>query len=127
MAHGDHTGITKAQLAREAAEQQQFAATKMTMVTDAVRTAHQGTIDLYTDEDKELLESLKAGNIHVEGQTTGNDERIRQWSPVKFRASEDLDDITVGLDRTFTLKAQQTYKAPYWVAQHLDEQGLVLH
>lgn len=127
MAHGDYTGNSKAALARAAAEEQQLAATRMSMVSTAVAEAHQGTIDLCTEEDKMLHDGLKAGNVEVDGVTLHDQDKIALYGPVKFRASEDLEDVTVGQNRHFTLKAGQTYKAPRWVAQHLDSQGLVLH
>ena len=126
MAHGDYTGTTKAQLARAAAEEQQFAAQRMSMVTDAVRTAQQGTVSLYTDDDWATGESLKNGIVE-DGVENFDPVQRDEWSPVKFRASEDLDDVTVGQNRHFTLKAGQVYKAPKWVARHLDTQALVHH
>ncbi len=129
MAHGDYTGTTKAQLARAAAEEQQFAASRMAMVTEAVQTAQQGTVDLFTHEDRAYLDFLKSQvseegvhEIPVEVQ-----QQREEWSPVKFRASEDLDDITVGQDRHFSLRAGQTYVAPRWVAAHLDQKSRALH
>lgn len=127
MAHGDYTGNSKAELARAAQEQQQLAASRMSMVSAAVAEAHQAIIDLRTEEDKALYEDLKAGNVAVEGITQHDQIQVDAWKPVKFRASEDLEDVTVGKDRHFTLKAHQAYKAPKWVAAHLDSQGLVLH
>lgn len=126
MAHGDYTGQNKATLARAAAEEQQFAANRMSMVHEVVAAAQQGTVDLYTAEDWDFWNAIKDG-IQEEGVQEVTPDLIDQWQPVKFRASEDLEDVTVGVDRQFTLKAGQSYKAPRWVATHLNNQALVLH
>jgi hypothetical protein len=49
------------------------------------------------------------------------------YQPVKFRASEDVDQVTVGQGREFNLMAGRIYKAPRWVVVHLDDKGLVYH
>ncbi len=126
MAHGDYTGQTKARLAQTFAEQQQLAAQTSSMVTTAVREGQQNeVINLMVDRD---YENLEARTIEGEdGEVTTVDYQDPQFKPVKFRASEDLEQVTVGQGREFTLKAGRTYTAPRWVVQHLDDQGLVYH
>jgi hypothetical protein len=128
MAHGDYTGQTKARLAQQHAEEAALAARSMSMVTEVVREQQDTPISLMTERDEE--------NLHVRrqvNQNSGEEEVIEvdtpdpQFLPVKFRASEDLDQVTVGQGREFNLLAGRTYVAPKWVVQHLDAQGVVWH
>lgn len=133
MAHGDFTGRNKQRLAVEFADQQRLAAQSKTLVTQVVEEGRNQTIDLFTDKDHENLAIAKQyaaegfaeeGVVQVGVQTSTD---VNRYEAVKFRASEDLDQITVGQGREFSLKAGNTYQAPRWVVQHLDEQGLVWH
>jgi hypothetical protein len=128
MAHGDYTGQAKARLAQQYAEQQALAAQSTSMVTEAVREGQETPINLMTEADYE--------NLHVKRQMnpdSGEQEIIEvdvvdpQFREVKFRASEDVEDVTVGQHRQFTLLAGRNYIAPFWVVQHLDQQGVVYH
>lgn len=128
MAHGDYTGQTKARLAQIHAEQAALAASSMSMVTEVVREQQNEVIDLFGELDHENLHSRKQVN-----QQTGEVDVIEvdtpdpAFQPVKFRASEDIDQITVGQGREFSLLAGRMYKAPRWVVQFLDEKGVVWH
>ena len=124
MAHGDFTGKNKARLAQQFAEQQALAAQSKTLVTQVVQEGSDNVIDLFCDKDYENLVQLKQGE---NGEVTEVDVEDPKFKAVKFRASEDLDQITVGQGREFNLKAGRTYKAPRWVVEHLDAQGLVYH
>lgn len=125
MAHGDYTGQRKARLAHQYAEEQQLAAQSKTLVTQVVREGQGETVNLFTDKDYENLRSTRP-NEEGDGvvEVAVSDP---QFQPVKFRASEDLAQITVGQDREFSLKAGRTYEAPRWVVEHLDAQGMVWH
>ena len=129
MAHGDYTGQTKARLAQQAAEQAALAATSMTMVTQAVQEANTNeVIDLFCDKDYENLHTQRRVNPDTEeAEVVEVDVEDPQFKAVKFRASEDVDQITVGQGRESNLKAGRLYKAPRWVVQHLDAQGVVWH
>lgn len=124
MAHGDYTGQRKAVLAHKFAEEQQLAARSQTLVTQVVQEGQKEVIDLFCDKDYENLSRLQQGEG---GEVVQVDVEDPQFQAVQFRASEDLDDVTVGQDRQFSLKSGRTYKAPLWVVRHLDEQGLVYH
>jgi hypothetical protein len=128
VAHGDYTGQAKARLAQQYAEQQALAAQTTSMVTEVVREGQETPINLMTERDEENLLVKRQVN-----QQTGEEEVIEvdtpdpQFRAVKFRASEDVDQITVGQGREFSLLAGRNYIAPYWVVQHLDQQGVVYH
>ena len=125
MAHGDYTGQTKTRLAQAHAEEQQFAATKMSLVSQVVEEGRNNEIDLWTElDDRDLARWRKE---HAEEGTVLVDDTPENMKKVRFRASEDLDQVTVGQGREFNLKAGYTYLAPLWVVQHLDGQGLVWH
>lgn len=127
MAHGDYTGTQKARLATQFAEQQAFAAQNMTTVSEITRAASKETIDLWNDRDEENLRTKTVVGDNDEAQVVEVDVEDPQFRPVKFMASETVDQVTVGQGRDFSLEAGRTYTAPRWVAQHLDEQGLVYH
>lgn len=128
MAHGDYTGQVKQRLAHQFAEQQALASQSMSLVTDVVREEQKQVIDLFTDKDHEFLEWAKRENVGEDGHIeVGDSDLVKQFEPVRFRASEDLEDITVGQDRHLTLKGGRTYQVPRWVAIHLDDKGLVWH
>ena len=126
MAHGDYTGNNKAVLAQKFAEQQQLAAQNMSLVSQVVEDNRHEVIDLFTDADHEAksrwVPSEDGSDDVVEVDV--NDPRLE---PVKFRASETVDQITIGRDRNFNLKKGQVYQAPRWVVEHLDEKELVWH
>lgn len=124
MAHGDYTGQRKARLAHEYAEQQQLAAQSKTLVTAVVNEGRGEVINLFTDRDYENLQPRPSEEGDDVVQVAVQDP---QFQPVKFRASEDLDQITVGQGREFNLKAGRIYEAPRWVVEHLDAQGMVWH
>lgn len=129
MAHGDYTGQNKARLAQQYAEEQALAAKSKTLVTQVVTEGSKETVSLWCDKDDENLERAKqATSAGANGEVLiGSPDDISLYQPVKFRASEDLDQVTVGQDREFNLAAGRTYTAPKWVVQHLDAQGLVWH
>lgn len=128
MAHGDYTGKTKAALAQQHAEAAALAAQSMSMVTEVVRDQQDTPISLMTHLDEENLHVRKQVN-----QQTGDVDVIEvdtpdpAFQPVKFRASEDLEQVTVGQGREFNLLAGRNYIAPRWVVQFLDEKGVVWH
>lgn len=124
MAHGDYTGQRKAVLANQYAEEQALAARSKTLVTQVVTEHSNEVIDLFCDKDYENLQPQPQEGDNGEVQVGVVED---QFKPVKFRSSEDLDQVTVGQGREFNLKAGHTYKAPRWVAEHLDNQGLVYH
>lgn len=127
MAHGDYTGQQKAVLAQQYADQQQLAASSMSMVSQVVTEGRNNVIDLRTPEDiwreQHGLEedpSSEDGVIQV-------DKKDPQYQPVQFRCRETLEQVTVGKDREFSLEEGRIYKAPQWLASHLDDKGLVYH
>lgn len=123
MAHGDYTGQSKARLAQQYAEQQQLAAQSKTLITATVRENFDEVIDLFSDKDFENLEP----KANAEDGVVEVDAVDPLYEPATFRASETLDQITVGQGREFNIKEGRMYKAPRWVVQHLDAQGLVYH
>lgn len=130
MAHGDYTGQTKTRLAHEFAEQQALAAQSQTLVTQVVREGQDNVIDLWTEKDDENLKRYQEvprqdGEPGLEVIEVDNVDP--QFKAVEFRAAEDLEAITVGQGREFSLKAGRRYRAPKWVRDHLDGQGLVWH
>lgn len=127
MAHGDYTGQTKARLAHQFAEQQALAAQSQTLVTQVVTEGRNDVINLFNERDHENLNTKPkvAGDGSV--AVVEVDVEDPQFQPVRFRASEDLDQVTVGQGREFNLRSGQAYEAPLWVVQHLDAQGLVRH
>lgn len=126
MAHGDYTGQRKAVLAKEYADQQQLAAQSKTLVTQVVREGSQNTIDLFTEEDRWAAEH--ATKVSADGQDVQIvDVKDPQFQPVKFRASETVEQVTVGQNREFNIDQGQVYVAPRWVVEHLDDKGLVWH
>lgn len=129
MAHGDFTGQIKARLAKQFAEQQTLAAQTQTMVTQAVQEGRKNNvIRLWCDKDDENLRTLVRSNPDdPNSEVIEVDVEDPQFQPVRFKASEDVDQVTVGQGREFNLQSGQTYEAPRWVAQHLDNQGLVWH
>lgn len=127
MAHGDYTGQAKARLAQKYAEEQALAAQNMSIISDVVREGQNEAISLMTEHDNENLHTVKRRNDEGELEVIEVDTPDDQFQPVKFRASEDVDQVTVGQGREFSLLAGRTYIAPKWVAQHLDQQGVVWH
>jgi hypothetical protein len=125
MAHGDYTGQSKARLAQQYAEEQHLAAQSKTLVTQVVQENYNETVSLFCDKDYENLQPREP----AEGEegVTEVDVPDDLFLPVKFRASEDLEQVTVGQGREFNLKGGRTYEAPRWVVEHLDTQGLVYH
>ncbi len=127
MAHGDYTGQNKARLAQQYAEEQALAAQSKTLVTQVVTEGQNEEINLFVDKDYENLHSLRQVNDDGNAEVIEVDTPDPQFEAVKFRASEDQDQVTVGQGREFNLKAGRTYVAPKWVAQHLDDKGMVWH
>jgi hypothetical protein len=127
MAHGDYTGQTKARLAQQYAEQQALAAQSMSVVSEVVREGQEVPISLMTEKDYENLHTKVQRSDNGEYEVVEVDVSDPQFREVKFRASEDVDQITVGQGREFSLLAGRNYIAPYWVVQHLDAQGVVYH
>ena len=129
MAHGDYTGQNKAVLAKQYADEQALAAQSKTLVTQVVTEGSKEAVDLFNDKDHaNLAKAKQASSAGVDGEVLiGSAEDIEQYQPVKFRASEDLEQVTVGQDREFNLSAGRTYIAPRWVVRHLDGQNLVWH
>ena len=130
MAHGDYTGQTKTRLAHQFAEEQALAAKSKTLVTQVVVEGETNIIDLWTERDDQNLRQFQErpkqdGSDGLEVVEVDNEDP--QFQPVVFRANEDLDQITVGQGREFNLKAGRQYRAPKWVRDHLDAQGLVYH
>lgn len=127
MAHGDYTGKQKAALAQQFAEQQTLAAQSKTLVTQVVQEGQNEVINLFCEKDYENLERKAPVAADGELEVTEVDVVDPRFQAVRFRASEDLSDVTVGQGREFSLKAGRTYEAPKWVVQHLDDKGLVWH
>ena len=125
MAHGDYTGQRKAALAHQFAEEQALAAKSKTLVTQVVQEGQNEVVNLFTDRDYENLQQLQENG--ESGEVIAVDVEDPEFQPVRFRASEDLDQITVGQGREFSLKAGRVYEAPKWVVRHLDTQGVVWH
>lgn len=125
MAHGDYTGNRKAMLAQQYHNQQQLAAQQMSLVTQVVQEDRKESIDLMTDEDYAALEHPT--QVGEGGEVVEVDTVPEFLKPVKFRASETLEGITVGVDRHFSLEQGRVYQAPLWVVEHLDDKGLVWH
>jgi hypothetical protein len=128
MAHGDYTGQTKARLAQQHAEQAALAAQSMSMVTEVVREAQDTPINLMTERDYQNQQTKTVRNDSTdELEVVEVDSVDPGFEAVKFRASDDVDQVTVGQGREFNLQAGRVYIAPRWVVQHLDEQGVVWH
>jgi hypothetical protein len=100
-------------------------------VTQVVREEKDTVVDLFVDRDYENLELAKSvngpgdGGVVEVGVISSSD--VEQFQPVKFRAKEDAEQVTVGQGREFSIKAGRTYQAPRWVVEHLDVQDLVWH
>lgn len=123
MAHGDYTGSAKALLAQKFQEEQALAAKQMSLVSQVVEENRSNVVDLRTHEDHEAWDKQYEG---PNGETlVGADDP--QLTPVKFRASDTVEQITIGKDRVYNLEQGQTYIAPRWVVGHLDEKQLVWH
>lgn len=127
MAHGDYTGQQKQALAHQYAEQQALAAQSKTLVTQVVTEGQDEVIDLRTDQDRWFADHAVAHSGDDGGEVEVVDVKDPIWQPMRFRASEDLDNITIGKDHEFSLKGGRTYILPKWKVQHLDEKGLVYH
>lgn len=127
MAHGDYTGQQKAALAQQFAEQQALAAQSKTLVTQVVQEGQNEVINLFNDDDRDNLAGRAQVGSDGELEVTEVDVVDPRYQAVRFRASEDLEAITVGQGREFNLKSGRTYEAPRWVVEHLDDKGLVWH
>jgi hypothetical protein len=125
MAHGDYTGQKKQVLANQFAQEQALAAQSKTLVTQVVREGRDAVTSLFGEKDEEFLAQYR--EAQQDGDTVEVDSTPPEWEAVQFRASEDLDEVTVGQDRQFNLRSGQVYVAPKWVVTHLDTQGLVRH
>lgn len=126
MAHGDYTGSRKAQLAQQYANEQKLAAQQMSLVSQVVTEGRNEVIDLTTEQDVENLIQY-APDPSGEGVTEVDNRENPLYQAVKFRASDTVDQITVGKDRIINLQEGQIYKAPRWIVEHLDEKSLVWH
>jgi hypothetical protein len=88
-------------------------------------------VDLFTDRDHENLSLAQSVNGPGEGGVVEvgvvSSTDVKQFEPVRFRAKDDAEQVTVGQGREFNLKAGRTYQAPRWVVEHLDLQDLVWH
>lgn len=127
MAHGDYTGQNKARLAQQHAEEIALAAQSKTLVTQVVTEGRDEEINLFVDKDYENLHNLRRVNDDGTAEVIEVDTPDPEFAAVKFRASEDIDQVTVGQGREFNLKAGRTHVAPKWVVRHLDDKGLVWH
>jgi hypothetical protein len=127
MAHGDYTGQHKARLAQQFAAQQQLAAQSQTLVTQVVQEGRNEVIRLWTDKDDENLHTKRQVNDSGEADVIEVDTPDPEFQPVRFRASETVEQVTIGQGREFNIEAGRTYEAPKWVAEHLDDKGLVWH
>jgi hypothetical protein len=123
MAHGDYTGQQKAELARRFADQQALAAKNMSLVSQVVLEAENETVDLMSVQEPEVYTDPNTGEeIVVEV-----DVEDPSQAPVTFRARETIEGVTVGKDNHYDLEEGRQYRAPRWVAEHFDRQGLVYH
>lgn len=127
MAHGDYTGMRKADLAQRHAAEQQLAASSMSLVSQVVQEERSGVIDLRTDEDRYNEKHRLNPSPEEDGGVQVVDVEDPAMQPQKFRCRETLDQVTVGKDREYNLEEGRIYVAPRWVVEHLDEKGLVYH
>lgn len=151
MAHGDYTGNQKSKLATQFALEQQAAARRLSMIDQAVEEASQETIDLipggysdfeeyqvakneekraYQDKMRELYPSRypkpSEDEIEIEEIDLDADD---ENAPYLFRASDTVEGVSLGNggESIFDLKAGQSYRAPKWCVEHLNEKDLVWH
>lgn len=127
MPHGDYTGNQKAQLAAAFAQQQQLAATQMSLVNQVVKEANAEPIDLMPMYEHMKPMELVTDDESGETIEIDSDDPTGLWEPRTFRSKYTLESITVGKDATFTLEEGFNYIVPTWVYVHLDEQDLVWH
>lgn len=125
MAHGDYTGQRKSDLAQKFHKEQTLRAKELSLVTATVAAENQETIDLTVQDPdaKKTQVNPETGDIEVVEVNLEDP----QFQSVTFRSRETVDGVTVGRDNNYNLEEGRTYRAPRWVVEHLDRQGLVYH
>lgn len=115
---GDYTGVQKAALAKEFAEEQAAVAEKMGLATATKAVEDQEPVDLVPNAEP-VVEAF-TGEIEVRDVDLG--EEI-----VTFRVNEDLDKVTIGQGNTYDFEEGRKYRGPRRVRDHLEEKGLIWH
>lgn len=127
MSHGDYTGALKTELAAQARLAQEQAQGRLAMATAEIQQrVSSEVVDLTPNfgEGKKIEQPITDENDQVVEVREVNDPEM---SPKTFRASENLDGVTLGKDITLDLVAGQQYRLPKWAYDHLDRIGLVFH
>lgn len=150
---GDTTGRKREQLAREHSEEIAAREGEISMVNaERARSTDEDVVDPMTREvfnpidgttrkmDAEVDDApriLGAGNSAVEeipeNRPTGtigaraNTSQEYLNEKVIVRVNTDLEDVTLGYGNQVSFIEGRKYRVPRWVAQHLEEKGLIWH
>lgn len=151
---GDATGRKREQLSREHAEEVARREGEIAMVTaERSRSRDEDVIDPLTreiinedtgavtrmdaDDEDEAPRIIGVGNSAIEEiqeakATRGKTavvERTQDYLQEKviIRVNADLENVTLGYGNVVDFKEGNRYRVPRWVAEHLDEKGLVWH
>lgn len=146
---GDVTGRKREQLARELSEEIKEREGNLAMITvERQRSMDEDVVDPLTreiitektgavrrmDEDEDdAPRVLGTGDNSIEELVEPKaDPSAPQLArdpmeKVIIRVNADLDEVTLGYGNTVSFKEGGRYRVPRWMAEHLDEKGLVWH
>lgn len=145
---GDATGRKREQLASEQAAAIKEREGNLAMITHERQRANEediidpltrevindttGEVRRMDNDEDEAPRILGTGDNSVEeliepkaapGPTVARDPLEK----VIIRVNCDLEEVTLGYNNTVSFKEGGRYRVPRWVAEHLDEKGLVWH
>lgn len=107
---GDLTGRAAEKLTKENAEELERRAKEISMMTAAE-----------AEEKKEIVDlTAKPQPRKAEPVTVKETERT-------IRVRETLEDVVIGQGNWYTFEGGRQYKVPAFVADHLEEKGLLWH
>jgi hypothetical protein len=146
---GDATGRKREQLAREQADVIKEREGQLSMITaERQRSMEEDVIDPITREvitEKtgavRRMDEAEDDTPRVLGTGVNAVEELAEPKPdpsapklerdpnekVIIRVNCDLEEVTLGYGNTVSFKEGGRYRVPRWMADHLDEKGLVWH
>lgn len=87
-----------------------------------------GTVTSMADDEDDSPRLIGTGSSKIEEladtapvTATGRDLNEK----VVIRVNCDLEDVTLGYGNTYTFAEGRKYRVPLWIAEHLEERGLV--
>lgn len=142
---GNTTGLKAEQLKREHAEELALREGQISTITiEAARSKNEDILDLDTNEvirpdgsvsqivadedDAPIL--IGSGVVKIEELASASPtatiaQGLDPMEKVVITVAADLEDVTLGYGNIYSFKEGGKYRVPRWIAEHLEERGLV--